>query len=162
MPSHQLTFMNTTGERLSARLDMPPDDQPYTYALFAHCFTCSKDLKAVGNISRALTQEGIAVLRFDFTGLGESEGEFAETNFSSNVTDLVAAARFLEEQYQAPQLLIGHSLGGTAVIQAAAHLPSARAVVTIGAPSEPTHVNRLLGSDRETINAQGVAEVTLA
>ncbi len=162
MQSHRLTFTNPAGERLSARLDMPLDQQPQAYALFAHCFTCSKDLKAVGNISRALTQEGIAVLRFDFTGLGESEGEFAETNFSSNVTDLVAAADFLAEHYQAPQILIGHSLGGTAVIQAAAHLPMAQAVVTIGAPSEPTHVNRLLGSDRETINAQGVAEVTLA
>ena len=162
MRSHRLTFTNSTGEQLSARLDMPLDGQPWAYALFAHCFTCSKDLKAVGNISRALTQEGIAVFRFDFTGLGESEGDFAETNFSSNIDDLLAAADFLGEQYQAPQLLIGHSLGGAAVLQAAAHISSARAVVTIGAPSEPTHVSRLLSQYKEAINTQGIAEVTLA
>ncbi|MDH3604798.1 MAG: alpha/beta fold hydrolase [Candidatus Tectomicrobia bacterium] len=162
MQSHRLTFTNSAGEQLSARLDMPLDNQPQAYALFAHCFTCSKDLKAVGNISLALTQDGIAVFRFDFTGLGESDGDFADTNLSSNVDDLLAAADFLGEQYQAPQLLIGHSLGGAAVLQAAAHIASARAVVTIGAPAEPTHVSRLLSRDQETINTQGVAEVTLA
>ena len=162
MQSQRLTFSNAAGDRLSARLDTPLDAPPMAYALFAHCFTCSKDLKAVGNISRALTQAGIAVLRFDFTGLGESEGDFADTNFSSNVADLVAAADFLGEQSQAPQILIGHSLGGAAVLQAAADIASARAVVTIGAPSEPTHVNRLLGDDKKVIETQGVAEVRLA
>ncbi len=162
MKSQQLVFTNATGQTLSARLDEPLVGEPIAYALFAHCFTCSKDLKAVANISRALTQADIAVLRFDFTGLGESEGEFAETNFSSNVADLIAAAGFLSEQYQAPQILIGHSLGGVAVLQAAAAIASAKAVVTISAPSEPTFVNQLLGGDKALIETQGVAEVTLA
>ncbi len=112
MHSNRLMFTNFSGEELSARLDMPQDSQPQAYALFAHCFTCSKDLKAVANISQALTQEGIAVFRFDFTGLGESQGDFSDTSFSSNVSDLIAAANFLDEHYQSPKLLIGHSLGG--------------------------------------------------
>ncbi len=111
MQSHRLTFPNAAGDQLSARLDMPLDGQPRACALFAHCFTCSKDLKAVGNISHALTQDGIAVFRFDFTGLVKSDGDFADTNLSSNVDDLLAAADFLGEQYQAPQLLIFHSQG---------------------------------------------------
>ena len=162
MQSHRLIFTNFAGEELSARLDMPQDGQPQAYALFAHCFTCSKDLKAVANISQALTQEGIAVFRFDFTGLGESQGDFADTNFSSNVSDLIAAANFLDEHDQSPQLLIGHSLGGAAVLQAAPHISSSQAVVTIGAPSEPTYVGRLLGPSRDAIHTNGVAEVTLA
>jgi len=130
--------------------------------LFAHCFTCSKDLTAVRNISRALNLNGFAVLRFDFTGLGESEGDFADTNFSSNVEDLIDAAKFLEEHYQAPELLIGHSLGGAAVICAAGHLPSIKAVTTIGAPFDPRHVAHLLQSKIEEIETNGVAEVVLS
>lgn len=140
MKSQRLALTNSAGQTLSARLDEPLAGQPAAYALFAHCFTCSKDLKAVANISRALTGAGIAVLRFDFTGLGESEGEFAETNFSSNVADLIAAAEFLGEKYQAPQLLIGHSLGGAAVLQAADGIASAKAVATIG-PLQSPHLS---------------------
>src|SRR6185369_14943488 len=115
-----ITFPNGRGEQIAARLELPEDEQPLAYALFAHCFTCSKDLKAVVSISRALSSKRIAVLRFDFTGLGESEGDFSTTTFSSEVSDLVAAAHFLEREYEAPRLLIGHSLGGAAVLAAAA------------------------------------------
>ncbi len=162
MESRKITFENQEGQALSARLDLPVDEQPIAYALFAHCFTCSKNLKAVANISRALAREGIAVLRFDFTGLGESEGEFADTNFSSNVADLVAAAEFLADTYEAPKILVGHSLGGTAVLQAAADIPAAQAVATIAAPCQASHVAKLLDSDKETIEAEGEAVVTLA
>jgi putative redox protein len=162
MEFQKITFENKQGQKLGARLDLPVDGQPVAFALFAHCFTCTKNLKAAGNISRALTRQGIAVLRFDFTGLGESEGDFAETNFSSNVADLVAAADFLEQAFEAPQILIGHSLGGAAVLQAAAHVPASVAVVTIGAPSEPSHVLRLLEGKKEMIEAKGEAKVTLA
>ncbi|MCH6588140.1 MAG: alpha/beta fold hydrolase, partial [Proteobacteria bacterium] len=127
MKSEKLSFESTTGEMLAARLDLPAGE-PKAYALFAHCFTCSKDIFAAARISTALAEEGIAVLRFDFTGLGHSEGEFANTNFSSNVADLVAAARHLEGLGKAPALLIGHSLGGAAVLAAAADIPSAKAV----------------------------------
>ncbi len=162
MQSQNLKIENLDGQKLSARLDSPLDGKPIAYALFAHCFTCSKNLKAVANISRALTREGIAVLRFDFTGLGQSEGDFADTNFSSNVADLIATARFLKKNYQAPKILIGHSLGGAAVLQAAKSVPEAIAVVTIGAPSEPSHVAHLLQSKREEIEAKGEAEIVLA
>lgn len=162
MQFQKLFIENSTGERLAARLDLPVDAQPIAYAMFAHCFTCSKNLKAVGNISRALTREGIAVLRFDFTGLGESEGDFADTTFSSNVGDLVSVADFLMEELEAPKILIGHSLGGAAVLQAAASIPSSVAVATIGAPSDPGHVVSLLGSTKKKIEAEGEAEVNLA
>lgn len=158
----KLFFEGATGERLAARLDLPADEQTSAYALFAHCFTCNKNYKALAHIGRALTQEGIAVLRFDFTGLGESEGDFADTSFSSNVADLIAAADFLKREFEAPKILIGHSLGGSAVLQAAAHVPSCVAVVTIAAPSEPSHVLRLLGSTKERIEARGEAEITIA
>ena len=134
MQFQRLTFDNPEGKRLSARLDLPIDEKPAAYALFAHCFTCTKNFKALVHINRALAKYGIAVLRFDFTGLGESEGDFAETTFSSNVSDLVAAANFLKSNFEAPKLLIGHSLGGAAVLQAAARIPSIRAVVTLSAP----------------------------
>jgi putative redox protein len=162
MNFQKISFENGAGQKLAARLDLPVNGRPTVYALFAHCFTCTKNLKAVNNINRTLTQEGIAVLRFDFTGLGESEGDFAETNFSSNIGDLVAAATFLEKEFEAPQILIGHSLGGAAVLQAAARIPACKAVVTIGAPGDPTHVTRLLESERKTIEAEGEARVSLA
>lgn len=162
MQSKKLEFANAAGQKLSARLDLPVDGKPIAYALFAHCFTCSKNIKAIGHISRALTLERIAVLRFDFTGLGESEGEFADTNFSSNVEDLLWAAEFMQEEYEAPTILIGHSLGGAAVLQAAERIPSSQAVVTIAAPADPGHVKFALGHTKEIIERQGEAHVDLA
>lgn len=161
MKSKRVTFLNGQGQRLAARLELPEDEQPLAYALFAHCFTCSKDLTAVVQISRALSSKRIAVLRFDFTGLGESEGEFAATTFSSEVSDLTAAARFLEQEYQAPQLLIGHSLGGTAVLMAVAEIPSVTAVVTIAAPFDPGHLRGLLGETVTRIEQSGQAMVSI-
>ena len=162
MQFQKISFKNANGENLSARLDLPLTGEPAAFALFAHCFTCSKNLRAVGNISEALNREGIAVLRFDFTGLGESEGDFAETNLSSNVADLIAAAEFLEKEYHSPKILIGHSLGGAAVLQAAGNISSAIAVATIGAPADPTHVKHLFAGTQETIEKEGEAEVSIA
>ncbi|MFP4532955.1 MAG: alpha/beta fold hydrolase [Desulfobacterales bacterium] len=158
----KLTFANRFDQKLSARFDLPVDGKPLAYAIFAHCFTCTKNLKAVGNISRALNRAGIAVMRFDFTGLGESEGDFADTNFTTNVSDLVDAADFLAAEYQAPEILIGHSLGGAAVIQAAAHIESAKAVAVIGAPANADHVLNHMADAYDTIKARGEAEVRLA
>lgn len=162
MASKRVTFTNAEDISLAARLDLPTRNRPDAFALFAHCFTCSKDLRAVGAISRALNQQNIGVLRFDFAGLGESEGDFSQTNFSSNVGDLEAAAEFLEAEYQAPRLLIGHSLGGAAVLQAAERVPSAEAVSTIAAPYDPEHVTRHLDDALEEIHSSGEAQVTLA
>ena len=162
MPFEKLRFKNPEGDALAARLDLPEGESPCAYALFAHCFTCSKDLRAVGAISRALNRHGIAVLRFDFTGLGESEGDFADTNFSSNIDDLVVAADFLAEHYEAPRILVGHSLGGAAVLQAAHRLDTVQAVSTIGAPYDPEHVTRHLDDAVEDIKAKGEARITLA
>ena len=161
MPSQMIRFRNANGEELAARLELPASQRPYAFALFAHCFTCNKNLAAVRNISRALNLRGIAVLRFDFTGLGESEGDFGNTNFSSNVEDLVQAARYLEEHHQAPELLVGHSLGGAAAICAAHELPFVKAVATIGAPYAPGHVSHLLKEEGEEIEKKGVAEASI-
>ncbi|HOV86473.1 MAG TPA: bifunctional alpha/beta hydrolase/OsmC family protein [Syntrophobacteraceae bacterium] len=161
MQFQKVAFKNAEGRMLSGRLDLPVDEMPDAYAIFAHCFTCTKNLNAVVNINRALAREGFGVLRFDFTGLGESEGEFAETGFSNNVEDLVAAARFLASDFQAPQLLIGHSLGGAAVLQAASRIPSVKAVATIGAPFDLTDLSGHLGTAEETIRERGEAEVHL-
>ncbi len=155
-------FANSYGEKLSARLDFPIDGKPVAYAIFAHCFTCSKNFRVVGNITRALTGEGIAVLRFDFTGLGESEGDFSDTSFSSNISDLVSAAKYLEENYESPCLLIGHSLGGTAVLHAAGRISSSKAVITIGAPGDPGHVKKLLSGSVDELASSGEAEINLA
>ena len=133
------TFTGSSGDQLAARLDLP-DGEPLAFALFAHCFTCSKDLAAATRISRGLAERGFGVLRFDFTGLGSSEGEFANTNFSSNIEDLVLAADWLRANHGAPAVLVGHSLGGAAVLAAAARVPEAVAVATIGAPFDPAHV----------------------
>src|SRR5688572_30008653 len=154
MPSERFDFPNAQGEKLSALLDRPAG-QPVAFALFAHCFTCGKDNLAAKRVAEALTARGIAVLRFDFTGLGASEGEFANTTFSSNVADLVAAADHLRATRRAPALLIGHSLGGAAVLAAAGAVPEARAVVTIAAPSDPGHVTGLLRERLEDIRTQG-------
>ena len=161
MNTKRITFPNARGEQLAARLELPEDEQPLAYALFAHCFTCSKDLKAVVNISRALSSRRIAVLRFDFTGLGESEGDFSETSFSTEVSDLIAASRFLEQEYEAPRLLIGHSLGGAAVLAAASAIPSATALVTIAAPFNPANLRGLLGETSAQIEQAGHATVSI-
>lgn len=160
MAPEKVQFSAANGQLLSGIIDRP-DGELRAYALFAHCFTCSKNLKAVGNIAASLNEAGIGVLRFDFAGLGESEGEFADSNFSSNVDDLVAASAFLAAQFQAPEILIGHSLGGTAVLQAADRIPSAVAVVTIGSPSQPSHVAAMLENDRAEIETTGQATVQL-
>jgi pimeloyl-ACP methyl ester carboxylesterase len=144
MKKTKLEFKNAEGETLAGLLELPEHlGEVKTFALFAHCFTCGKDVAAASRISRALAAKGIAVLRFDFTGLGNSDGDFSNTNFSSNIEDLVRAAMALEEQYGAPQILIGHSLGGAAVLGVAAKLNSVRAVVTIGAPATTQHVGHL-------------------
>ncbi len=162
MASEKIEFANDEGVALAAILDSPDETETRACALFAHCFTCSKDLRAARAISKALADEGIAVLRFDFTGLGESEGEFAESNFSSNVNDIVAAARYLAEAQGGPSILVGHSLGGAAVLRAAEQLDSVKAVATIGAPADPEHVTHLLSSSADEIEQSGEAEVTLA
>jgi len=153
-------FVGGDGQMLSARIHLPAVD-PIACAVFAHCFTCSKDSRAAMQISAALAEKGIATLRFDFTGLGESEGVFDGTTFSHNVSDIVAAASALRERYQAPALLVGHSLGGTAVLSAAAQIPEAVGVATIGAPFEPKHVARLFDASLEEIERDGQANVDL-
>lgn len=160
MPNQRVEFHNEDGQTLAGILDTPAA-VPRAWALFAHCFTCSKNLKAATHISRSLTEAGIAVLRFDFTGLGQSEGEFADTNFSSNVRDLIAACRYLDEHHEAPKILLGHSLGGTAVLQAAPQIPSAVAVATIGSPADPTHVARMFSDHEGALAERGEAEVRL-
>ncbi|MXX04055.1 MAG: alpha/beta fold hydrolase [Gemmatimonadetes bacterium] len=162
MPVQTLSFPNDHGDQLAARLSLPPDGRPVAYALFAHCFTCNRNLNAVRRISQEMSDHGIAVLQFDFTGLGDSEGDFSDTGFASNVDDLAAAARYLASRHEAPRVLIGHSLGGAAVLKAAASIPSCKAVVTIGAPADPKHVAHLIGDARETIEQTGQATVTLA
>ena len=157
----KVTFPGADGQMLAARLDMPAGPVR-AFALFAHCFTCTKDVLAARRIAAALAAKGVAVLRFDFTGLGGSGGEFANTNFSSNIADLVAAADFLRSAHRAPALLIGHSLGGTAVLMAAAHIPEATGVVTIGAPADVGHVLHQFGSSLAEIRDNGEAHVTLA
>ncbi len=162
MSTEKVFFPNQDGVQLAAYLETPDNGAADHYALFAHCFTCTKNIKAAGNISAALAQRNIAVMRFDFTGLGESEGDFSDTNFSSNIDDLVSASEFLSKEYQAPEILIGHSLGGAAVLQAAQRVPSCKAVATIGAPSDPAHVQRLFSDELETIESKGQADVNLA
>ncbi|MEP1095282.1 MAG: bifunctional alpha/beta hydrolase/OsmC family protein [Cyclobacteriaceae bacterium] len=157
----KITFQNTDGIDLSGRIDFPLVGKPKAYVLFAHCFTCSKNLKSVDNISRAFTQSGMAVLRFDFTGLGQSKGDFSDTNFTSNLSDLKEAYDFLEKNFEAPQILVGHSLGGAAVLHIANQLPAVNAVATVGAPSSPTHVSHLLASGKMELEEKGEAEVNI-
>lgn len=158
---NKVTFTGGLGDQLAARLDLP-DGPARAYALFAHCFTCSKDIFAASRIAEGLVRHGIAVLRFDFTGLGASEGEFANTNFSSNIKDLILAADFLRENYEAPAILIGHSLGGAAVLAAAGDIPEAKAVVTIGAPADAEHVTHNFHAHLDEIEAHGEGDVELA
>ena len=160
MKTERLTFVGHDGSTLAARLDLPAG-KPAAYALFAHCFTCSKDIPAARRIAQRLASLGIAVLRFDFTGLGHSRGEFANTSFSSNIEDLLLAADYLRTTYQAPQLLIGHSLGGAAILAAAGQVPEAKAVISIGAPADPKHVAHNFSQELASIKAKGQAEVQL-
>jgi len=160
--TERFTFPGSTGDQLAARLDLP-EEQPRAYALFAHCFTCSKDVVAASRISRRLVDKGFGVLRFDFTGLGSSGGDFANTSSSSNVEDLVAAAHALSRSHAAPRLLVGHSLGGAAVLAAAPALPSVTAVATIGAPFDPGHIRHLFPEETLAgLRTDGRAQVTLA
>ena len=161
MRTERFQFSGTDGQQLAATLDLP-DTPPVAYALFAHCFTCGMNVLAAKRIATALAAHGIAVLRFDFTGIGASEGEFANTTFSSNVADLVRAADHLRETKMAPAILIGHSLGGAAVLAAAEHVPEAKAVVTIAAPSDPAHVTHMFKDRIEDIRRDGDVEVRLA
>lgn len=161
MRHKKITFKGAYDDELAAYMDLPEKDVQ-TYALFAHCFTCSKNLKPVKTISRTLNERDIGVFRFDFTGLGESEGDFADTNFSSNIEDLLAATEYLEENYEAPEILIGHSLGGAAVLQVASQIERSKAVVTIATPSNPEHVKKNFGADIQEIESKGEATVTLA
>lgn len=160
MTTERITFTGHGGEKLAARLDLP-DGPLLATALFAHCFTCSKDIPAARRIAGRLAAMGIAVLRFDFTGLGHSEGEFSNTTFTSNVADLHAAEKYLAERGMAPDMLIGHSLGGAAVLRAAGDMPSVRAVVTLGAPYDPDHVTHNFGDALDQISSDGHAEVCL-
>ncbi len=159
--SEKITFTGSGGDALAARLDLP-DGPPKAYALWAHCFSCTKDIFAASRVAEGLTAHGIAVLRFDFTGLGASDGDFANTNFSSNVDDLIFAVEHMRAHLRAPRILIGHSLGGAAVLAAATRVPEAEAVCTIGAPADPAHVAHLFQDSRAEIDARGEAEVLLA
>ena len=160
MRAERFDFPNAEGHLLTGLLELP-DGDPASYALFAHCFTCSKDSRAAKRMAEALAARGIALLRFDFTGLGSSEGDFANTDFSSNVDDLVAAADHLRRTHRAPSLLIGHSLGGAAVLAAAGRVPEAKAVATIAAPADPGHIADLLGDRTDAIREHGEGEVVL-
>jgi uncharacterized OsmC-like protein/fermentation-respiration switch protein FrsA (DUF1100 family) len=161
MPTERFQFTSSDGYQLAASLDLP-DGEPRAYALFAHCFTCGKDVLAAKRIAAALAEKGIAVLRFDFTGIGSSEGDFANSTFSSNVADLVRAAHHLRDTRKAPAILIGHSLGGAAILAAAGEIAEAKAIVTIAAPSDPSHVAGLFKDEVDTIRKHGKAEVLLA
>lgn len=161
MNSRKLEILNSKGIKLNAALELPANQHPSHYAVFAHCFTCSSNLNAVRNISRSLTQHGIGVLRFDFTGLGRSEGRFADSHFSSNVQDLVDVHSYMAEHIQAPVLMIGHSLGGTAVLAAAHHLDELKAVVTVGSPSSVSHVKHHFISQIEGQEDQSQMEVNI-
>ncbi|MGC6429919.1 MAG: alpha/beta fold hydrolase [Jejuia sp.] len=161
MNRERLTIRNSKGHNLQAYLELPADQKPNYFAIFAHCFTCTSNLTAVKNISRSLTSHGFGVVRFDFTGLGRSEGEFAESYFSANVDDLIAVNKYITTHYDAPGLLVGHSLGGAAVIVAASKLENIKAVATIGAPSTVSHVTHLFSHGIEEVKQKGEVEVNI-
>lgn len=161
MRTERVEFTGAMGGQLSARLDLP-EGIPLAYAIFAHCFTCNKDLNVTTQVSAGLTKHGIAVLRFDFTGLGQSEGDFAATNFTTNMEDLLAASDWLNEHHTAPSLLVGHSLGGAAVLAVAHEMPHIKAVATIGAPADPVHVTHNFAAAKKEIETHGEADVLLA
>ncbi|RKE98433.1 bifunctional alpha/beta hydrolase/OsmC family protein [Ichthyenterobacterium magnum] len=161
MRSTKLNIQNKKGLKLQAYLELPANQKPSRYAIFAHCFTCTSSLSAVKNISRALTNYGFGVVRFDFTGLGKSEGEFTESHFSGNVEDLIAVSNFMTNNYKAPELIVGHSLGGAAVISAASKLENIKAVATIGAPATVSHVKHLFSHDIDSIREGELTEVNI-
>lgn len=158
--SEKVTFPGSDGAELAGRLDLP-EGRPRAYALWAHCFSCTKDIFAASRVANGLVAHGYAVLRFDFTGLGTSDGDFANTNFTSNIEDLIAGADYMREAYDAPSILIGHSLGGAAVLAAAPRIPEAKAICTIGAPADPNHVAQHFQQSRDEIERKGEAEVLL-
>jgi len=162
MKTRKISFENSDGIKLSAEIDLPTGADAHHYALFAHCFTCSKNLLAVKRLCKGLTDKGYGVFKFDFTGLGSSEGDFSDTNFSSNVEDLISAANYMKENYRGPDLLIGHSLGGAAVLQAAHYIQGLSGIATIGAPYDPSHVGHLFDDWEKEIRESGQAQVTLA
>lgn len=161
MKRTKLNIQNKKGHKLQAHMELPANQKPNYYAVFAHCFTCNSSLSAVKNISRSLTNHGFGVVRFDFTGLGKSEGEFSESHFSANVDDLLAVNEYLKEHYQAPSLLVGHSLGGAAVIVAASKLTNIKAVATIGAPAAVNHVTHLFSHSIVEVKGKGDVEVNI-
>lgn len=161
MPSEKIIFKGSQGDQLAAKLDKP-EGEIKAYALFAHCFTCGKDLSAINRISRSLNRVGIALFRFDFTGLGMSKGEFANTNFSSNIEDLIAATEYMRAELSAPEIMFGHSLGGTAILVAATQIAEVKAVATIGSPANAINVIKQFGSSLAEIEQNGEAEVLLA
>ena len=161
MKSTKLKIANRKGLILNANLEFPVNQKPAYYAIFAHCFTCSSSLSAVRHVSRALTQDGFAVVRFDFTGLGRSEGEFADSHFSANVEDLIDVHNYISQHYQAPSLLVGHSLGGAAVLVAASKISTIKAVATVGAPATTTHVKHLFSHGIDEVKEKGEAEVNI-
>ena len=161
MPSHRVNFHNAAGTRLGGIVDLPQEGEPRAFALFAHCFTCTKDLKAIVRVSRGLAKHNIGVLRFDFTGLGDSQGDFSQSNFESNLADIQAAVGWLTQEHQAPQILIGHSLGGAAMMKSCGAIPSAKGIVTLAAPSDTKHLAKFLGSQNPKIESEGVGEVTI-
>ena len=159
MQSLKVTFDNGRGQKLSGRLDLPADRFPHNYAIFAHCFTCSKDFSAARNICRSLASEGFGVLRFDFTGLNKSEGDFADTNFSTNIEDIIAAAQFLEEEYKAPGLLVGHSLGGAAVLFAGSMIDSVKSKRNTPKPSEASDLQILRAAEKSLLQVKQCAKM---
>lgn len=161
MKNRKIEFVNSRGVKISGKLDLPISQMPKSYAIFAHCFTCNKNLTAIKNISKSLTSHGFGVVRFDFTGLGQSEGNFSDTDFSSNIQDLEDLAKYMEESIEAPQLMIGHSLGGAAAIYASKKIDSIKAAATIGAPASPQHVQHLFKSSIDEIKQNGVATVQI-
>jgi putative redox protein len=161
LKSKRVNFLNNKGEKLCGYIDFPAETEPISYAVFAHCFTCSKDLKSITYINSSLARAGIATLRFDFTGIGESEGSFSESTYSDYINDLLLASEYLSNNYKAPQLLIGHSLGGCVVIEAAHKIPSVRAVVTIGTPAEPSSLSLKLRRTKEKAEKEGFAETEI-
>lgn len=162
MKREKITFKNSKGLTLSGYLELPEDNNPKAFAIFSHCFTCNKNLINVKFISQTLSENGIATLRFDFAGLGDSEGDFAKTDFTSNINDLMDAVSFLEKNYESPKLLVGHSLGGAASIQAADKIESVKAIVTIGTPSTLDHIKRVLTHKIDEIMDRGSALVDVA